>query len=123
MFPEDIERDQWGKIDQNTKIWTPPVAALVRIRLNQFTSHLTPFMPFFYAPWKHQKIWGLPMFPEDIERDQWGKIDQNTKIWSDYLFKYGTQNLLKVLKFSGNAQISDEIIKLDMDQGIQEWTK
>ena len=63
------------------------------------------------------------MFPEDIERDQWGKIDQNTKIWSDYLFKYGTQNLLKVLKFSGNAQISDEIIKLDMDQGIQEWTK
>ena len=63
------------------------------------------------------------MFPEDIERDQWDKIDQNTKIWSDYLFKYGTQNLLKVLKFSGNAQISDEIIKLDMDQGIQEWTK
>ena len=63
------------------------------------------------------------MFPEDIERDQWRKIDQNTKIWSDYLFKYGTQNLLKVLKFSGNAQISDEIIKLDMDQGIQEWTK
>ena len=63
------------------------------------------------------------MFPEDIERDQWDKIDQNTKIWSDYLFKYGTQNLLKVLKFSGNVQISDEIIKLDMDQGIQEWTK
>ena len=63
------------------------------------------------------------MFPEDIERDQWRKIDQNTKIWSNYLFKYGTQNLLKVLKFSGNAQISDEIIKLDMDQGIQEWTK
>ena len=63
------------------------------------------------------------MFPENIERDQWRKIDQNTKIWSNYLFKYGTQNLLKVLKFSGNAQISDEIIKLDMDQGIQEWTK
>ena len=63
------------------------------------------------------------MFPEDIERDQWRKIDQNTKIWSNYLFKYGTQNLLKVLKFSGNAQISDETIKLDMDQGIQEWTK
>ena len=63
------------------------------------------------------------MFPEDIERDQWRKIDQNTKIWSNYLFKYGTQNLLKVLKFSGNAQISDEIIKLDMDQGIQEWAK
>ena len=63
------------------------------------------------------------MFPEDIERDQWRKIDQNTKIWSNYLFKYGTQNLLKVLQFSGNAQISDETIKLDMDQGIQEWTK
>ena len=63
------------------------------------------------------------MFPEDLERDQWRKIDQNTKIWSNYLFKYGTQNLLKVLKFSGNAQISDETIKLDMDQGIQEWTK
>ena len=63
------------------------------------------------------------MFPEDIERDQWRKIDQNTKIWSNYLFKYGTQNLLKVLKFSGNAQISDGTIKLDMDQGIQEWTK